>query len=289
MKCLNGTRCEHCGSTNMTREVIQSYSVKKGILGRLFFGVGGAAAGVNGKEEFIYNCGDCGHTSKKAMEYYEGVAIMDCISHPKTNASKKSELMKKYPNIDWSGKDVGLSIVENDTSSVSIANPTTNQIVTGNYNFEIKKGILKKYNGNEDNIIVPDGVTSIYDLAFMRSSIVTIDIPNGVTSIGEAAFQSCKKLKSIILPNTLTNIDVSAFAYCINLTTITIPKSVTYIGAEAFRDCRKLESVYFEDLEGWKLNAKKISTAEIEKFSEPKVAAELLTHGYYCDKYWNKK
>lgn len=288
MKCLNGTRCEHCGSTNMTREVIQSYSVKKGILGRLFFGAGGAAAGVNGKEEFIYNCGACGHTSKKTLDYYEGVAIMECISHPKTNAAKKAVLMKKYPNIDWSGKDVGLSSVENDAASVHIANPT-NQTATDSYDFEIKKGILKKYSGSEDNIVVPNGVTSIYDLAFMKSSIVTIDIPNGVISIGEAAFQSCKKLKSVKLPDTLTSIDVSAFDNCINLTTITIPKSVTYIGAEAFRDCSKLESVYFEDLEGWKLNAKKISTAEKETFSEPKKAAESLIHGYYCDKYWNKK
>ena len=57
-------RCGCCGSTNVQIDIEQKsgYSVKKGILGRLFFGAGGEVAGVNGKQETkkTYHCLACG-------------------------------------------------------------------------------------------------------------------------------------------------------------------------------------------------------------------------------------
>ena len=55
------------------------------------------------------------------------------------------------------------------------------------------------------SIIIPDGVTSIGDEAFLGcSSLKSIVIPDSVTSIGERAFKSCESLESIVIPGTVT-------------------------------------------------------------------------------------
>ena len=55
-------------------------------------------------------------------------------------------------------------------------------------------------NGKEvTDLVIPEGVTSVCDGAFMRCSHLTsVTIPEGVTSIGEYAFYSCWSLDSVI-------------------------------------------------------------------------------------------
>lgn len=58
--------------------------------------------------------------------------------------------------------------------------------------FVINDGVLKKYTGNDVDVVIPDGVTSIGDNAFSHcSSLENIEIPNSVTSIGNSAFGDC--------------------------------------------------------------------------------------------------
>lgn len=91
-----------------------------------------------------------------------------------------------------------------------------------NKDFDIKNGILEKYNGNEFHVVIPNSVTSInYFVFYDCTNISSIDIPNSVTYIGENAFDSCR-----------------------NLTSIKIPNSVTYIGEEAFDGINKVIPQY---------------------------------------------
>ena len=39
--------------------------------------------------------------------------------------------------------------------------------------FEIRNGILNRYNGNDSDVVIPDGVTSIGDYAFSYCSKLT--------------------------------------------------------------------------------------------------------------------
>ena len=87
--------------------------------------------------------------------------------------------------------------------------------------FVIRKGILSKYTGNEDDVIIPDGVTEIKGLAFF----------------------GCRNIKSITITNKVTKIGERAFCNCESITTITIPESVTHIGWNAFGGCTNLKSV----------------------------------------------
>jgi hypothetical protein len=51
--------------------------------------------------------------------------------------------------------------------------------------FEIKDGVLVKYNGSAAEVIVPEGVTSIESNAFSgNKTLVSITLPASLTSIG---------------------------------------------------------------------------------------------------------
>ena len=82
-----------------------------------------------------------------------------------------------------------------------------------NKKFEIFDNNLVRYKGSRKNVIIPDGVTSIGDEAFLLwktyglhyselsdykgRDVISITIPDGVTSIGDEAFAYCSNLESI--------------------------------------------------------------------------------------------
>ncbi len=112
-------------------------------------------------------------------------------------------------------------------------------------------------NGEEiTELIIPEGVESINDNAFVRcSDLTSIIIPNSITSIGNQAFIRCSGLTSIEIPNSVTSIGYSAFENCVGLTSVIIPNSVAEIGYDAFAGCSGLTSVYYnaeEPISGYK-------------------------------------
>ena len=114
--------------------------------------------------------------------------------------------------------------------------------------FVIENGVLMKYTGNEVNVVIPEGVTSIGDRAFVDcENLTSITIPDSVTNIGRAAFFGCENLTSITIPNSVISIDDAAFKGCTSLTNISIPDSVTSIGDRAFADCENLTSITIPD------------------------------------------
>ena len=100
-------------------------------------------------------------------------------------------------------------------------------------------------NGSEiTNLVIPNSVTSIGNLAFYGcSGLTSITIPNSVTSIGYCAFTNCTGLTSVTIPNSVTSIGNEAFMNCTGLTSVTIGNSVTSIGDYAFYECTGLISV----------------------------------------------
>ena len=122
-------------------------------------------------------------------------------------------------------------------------------------------------------LVIPDGVTSIGDYAFLGcNGLTSVTIPASVTSIGDYAFDNCTNLTSVTIPNSVTNIGEHAFVGCYSvtnlvashvpggidpdwLTSVTIPDSVTTIESSAFSGCSGLTSVTIPDsvttIESW--------------------------------------
>lgn len=84
--------------------------------------------------------------------------------------------------------------------------------------FEIENGVLKKYTGTATEVVIPEGVTSIGDYAFIGcSSLTEVVIPERVTSIGDYAFADCSSLSGMTLPKGLISIGYEAFCGCSGL------------------------------------------------------------------------
>ena len=78
--------------------------------------------------------------------------------------------------------------------------------------FIIFENILHGYVGNDENVV----------------------IPNGVTYISTFAFHELDAIKSVVIPGTVTAIRKEAFYECKNLTDIFVPKSARHLSRHAF-------------------------------------------------------
>lgn len=109
--------------------------------------------------------------------------------------------------------------------------------------FEIKDGILRKYNGEDKSPSLPCGITKIGAGAFKRKDITSITLPNGLKYIGDDAFEGCHSLKRINLPDGLIEIGFQAFKGCECLEEVLLPDSLKLIGTYAFMDCKEIKEI----------------------------------------------
>ena len=92
--------------------------------------------------------------------------------------------------------------------------------------FEIET-VLTSYNGNDEIVEIPRGITTINNNCFSdrRNTgipIKKIIVPEGVTKIKMSAFYFCGNLKEVILPSTLIDISANAFTGCRSLENIQV-------------------------------------------------------------------
>ena len=105
-----------------------------------------------------------------------------------------------------------------------------------------KSGVLKSYNGDASDIVIPDGVKKIGSMAFfMNSGITSVTIPGCVTEIGESAFGNCNVLEKVVfLSGKPVSICDNAFGDCKKLTIVELPEKIKSISDTAFKGCEGL-------------------------------------------------
>ena len=118
------------------------------------------------------------------------------------------------------------------------------EVKTKATDFEITGGGLKKYNGEEIDVIVPDNVLKIGEGAFENLSIRSVEFPKGLREIDRFAFRNCHHLTTIQLPDNVECIHEEAFVDCSGLKTISTPKKLKP-GILSFSGCSSLVSICF--------------------------------------------
>lgn len=110
--------------------------------------------------------------------------------------------------------------------------------MSGNQDFVIENGVLKKYNGPGGEVVIPEGVKVIEWRAFAGCThLKQVAFPNRLTEIRYHAFLNCTGLTKVEFPKGLTRIWGHAFEGCTGLRQVVIPKRVTDIGDGIFSKC----------------------------------------------------
>lgn len=101
--------------------------------------------------------------------------------------------------------------------------------------FVIEDGVLKKYQGNEPVVIIPDTVKEIGYGAFAGNiTVLKVIMPDSVEKMDEAVFDGCENLMQIRFSHSLKEIPAHTCSNCFALEKVIIPEGVTTIGDEAF-------------------------------------------------------
>lgn len=132
---------------------------------------------------------------------------------------------------------------------------------------EMNQGVLKRFYGDEHELILHDEVTEIGESAFLERfhlqriilpssvnkignwafsrcrNLTAIELSTGIKSIGRSAFRSCDKLESIIIPDSVEEMQGKVFEFCKELKSVILPSHLSAIGEKTFSYCTNLESI----------------------------------------------
>lgn len=98
---------------------------------------------------------------------------------------------------------------------------------------------------NLQEVVLPEGITTIEKKAFYGSRMTKINFPSTLKKIEGSAFSSCVGITELELPEGITSIGACAFSY-IRDEYIVVPESVENIGLGAFSNCLCLKEIVFQ-------------------------------------------
>lgn len=138
--------------------------------------------------------------------------------------------------------------INNYNTTNNINAETVNIFQSSESDFIIRAGVLEKYNGSSESVVLPDDVRYIGQKAFSNCyGLNSVELNEGLVEIGYDAFFGCKNLTNIAIPDSVETISNGAFGYCEKLTSVSIGKSVKKIGMQAFSNCKNLKSISIPD------------------------------------------
>ena len=109
--------------------------------------------------------------------------------------------------------------------------------------FTEENGILRKAEGDDACVIVPEGTLSLGDYAFYNVPAERIILPESLREIGNNAFYGCVNLEEIAVPPNVRYIGRGLFTRCLSLQSAVLPDTVTALPATTFFQCSSLTDV----------------------------------------------
>lgn len=99
------------------------------------------------------------------------------------------------------------------SKSTSKTSAKSKPVISAEIEFCIKGDVLEKYTGNDETVIVPDGVKFIEKEAFSGNVFIKkVVIPDSVTQIKEKAFSWCRALEEVQFGKNITSLGKNCFA-----------------------------------------------------------------------------
>lgn len=111
------------------------------------------------------------------------------------------------------------------------------------------KKILYWYFGEETDVVIPEGVETIWDKAFaFNNNISYVKMPTTLKEINQMSFAGCENLINIDFSDSNVEIiKVGAFISCTQLSKVKFPRSLRILQGFAFADCGSLSEVILND------------------------------------------
>ncbi len=133
-------------------------------------------------------------------------------------------------------------------------------------------GVLRQYDGDEKDVVIPKTVNAIGEDVFKGKTVKSVTTHAGVKRILSFAFSECSPLKQVTLAEGLEFIGEGAF-YASGLKKLTIPEGVATIEQAAFHQCKQLVSISIPASVSWMGTymfgfSEKLKTVTFEKGSK---------------------
>ena len=240
--------------------------------------------------DIIQACGS-GNGGQHTMVFVSaddnGVTVYDC--NARLSASEPACVIHQW-TIKWStwasyygsgdsSSENGISLYR-ASNYAQIYGDGDGMFYDDSVNFVIENGVLKKYNGWQTFVEIPDTVTSIGDEAFKNNtSMVSVSIPDSVKSIGDSAFYGCTSLLGVVIPDSVEKTGRCAFQKCSKLASAYLPvnEKFTYMNAYMFESCTSLKKIEIPDnvtgIDG-------AAFAECKELSDVVLSKNLKTMGW---------
>lgn len=199
-------RCAACGSPNVATDTQAggiSYNYKKGVVGTVVLGAGGAVAGIENKTQTVYKCADCGMVLSYPMDAETKNVIDLGVRHAEARENLKlygvsvswDFLKNKYKNIEEGHADEMIRL--RNESEARIHKMTTDFLA---------EEVLEKLNAIQADLIAYEKGIDNYDelqLAWEQASkSVLLDrekaLAEAVASLNADIKQQLEQVKSAV-------------------------------------------------------------------------------------------
>lgn len=211
-----------------------------------------------------------------------GADLKEVANEAFMSSFKIVEVINNSPNITLEAGSDEFGYIAQGALSVANCNSDYVSKISYDNGFILYEGkILVGYNGESENLVVPDCVVSIQCWAFVSNYYVeSIVIPSSVVELGEYAFEFAsitevyyggsledwlnislngyfsnplsnganlyignELVSELVIPESVESIPDFAFAGCKSLTSVTIPSSVQTVEEQAFCNCENLLNI----------------------------------------------
>ncbi|MDD4290785.1 MAG: leucine-rich repeat protein [Clostridia bacterium] len=110
-------------------------------------------------------------------------------------------------------------------------------------NYVIIDGVLLAYYGEEIDLVIPEGVTTISTAFRGNTSLRSIVFSSTVKEVADEAFSDCTSLQKVIMNDGVTTIGNKAFSNCGALNEVVLSKDLQILKNSVFLSCTSLKSI----------------------------------------------